>query len=35
VLRTDRDGAVSVFMAPDGAKIRREREQVRRYWNGR
>lgn len=35
LLRTDRDGAVSIFIAPEGATTRREREQVRHYWNGR
>jgi competence protein ComEC len=34
-LRTDRDGAVTIFIAPDGTTTRRERAQVRRYWNGR
>ncbi len=28
LLRTDRDGAVTLLIAPDGATIRREREQI-------
>jgi competence protein ComEC len=32
--RTDRDGAVSVFLAPAGVSITHERERRRRYWHG-
>jgi competence protein ComEC len=33
VLRTDRDGAVTVRMSPGGAAIQTERAQRRRYWH--
>ena len=35
LLRTDRDGAITLDLAPGGAAIVRERERSRRYWQGR
>ena len=34
LLRTDRDGAVTLRIAPDTGTVIREREQSRRYWHG-
>jgi competence protein ComEC len=35
ILRTDRDGALQLQVAPQATRIRREREESRRYWHGR
>ncbi len=34
ILRTDRDGAVTLRLGPAGTQIELEREQRRRYWHG-
>ena len=34
VLRTDRDGAVTVRLSAAGVAVERERERRRRYWSG-
>ncbi len=34
LLRTDRDGAVTLLIAPDASAVVRERERSRRYWHG-
>jgi competence protein ComEC len=33
LLRTDRDGAVTLLIAPDASAVVRERERSRRYWH--
>jgi competence protein ComEC len=33
IFRTDRDGAVTVALSPEGVGVQRERLQRRRYWH--